>query len=181
MVKLLLISFTICLLLLSSFSANSKGKPRKPKFRTTNIGSNFIGTQASLYIKELKGYRGSVFFDFFAESEKRFAITLNIGAGYINASNDSTLTSREVFIPFSSHLIYGFNNYGDVGVGTMYFVERNIISPYFYLGYRYQPATGGFSIKAGIELFLDRLRDRINRDIQKIGLYGPVIGLGYAF
>ncbi|MCX7955300.1 MAG: hypothetical protein N3A01_08975 [Bacteroidales bacterium] len=163
------------------YSTELKSKPRKTKFRTSNLGANFIGTQGAIYLKELKGYKGSIFFDFFAESEKRFAITLNMGAGYISASNDSTLTSREIFIPFSSHLIYGFNNYGDFGIGTLYFIDRKKITPYFYVGYRYQPASGGFSVKAGLELFLDRLTDRINRDIQKIGLYGPVIGLGYAF
>ncbi|MCX7954767.1 MAG: hypothetical protein N3A01_06215 [Bacteroidales bacterium] len=178
---ILLILFFLCNCSSSAVSDESCIKPRRIKFKRTKLGSNFIGVKSSLYFIDIKGYSASVFFDFFAESEDKFFITLNFGGGYINAKNeDKTFISNEYFIPVSGHLIYGDNSYFDFGIGASYFITRKIIDPYFYIGYRFQPSIGGLSFKAGAEMLIDRLKIG-NLEAQKIGLIGITFSIGYSF
>lgn len=175
-----LITFLIENCIFSS-TINEYNKPRRTKFKKTKLGSNFIGIKSSIYVIDIKGLSSCVFFDFFAESEDKFSITICLEGGYINVKNeDKTFFTNEYFIPVSGHLIYGENSYFDCGIGASYFLKRETITPYFYLGYRFQPSLGGLSFKAGAEMFIDRLKIN-NLETQKIGILGPTFSIGFAF
>jgi len=173
--------FTFDLFSYSNFFENNlEKKIRKRKFRTTVMGGNFLNIGSALYFKEAKGFRTAISFDFFAQKEKKFILTLDFGAGYIYYADNNSIKKKSIFFPTLIHLLYGENNYLDLGYGAMYLVSHNFITPLFYLGYRYQPFVGGLSFKLGCEVFLERTY-KAEVDVQKVGIFGLKFGFGYSF
>ncbi|MCX7861791.1 MAG: hypothetical protein N2449_02215 [Bacteroidales bacterium] len=156
-------------------------KPRRSKFKRQRLGSHTLMGEAGMFYGYYKGLRYSFNYDGILEAEENHALTLRLGIGYSQATNDSTVLGQEVFIPISIHVIIGKKNHFDLGLGGYYFENRKDITPMLFIGFRHQNPKGGFTYRIGADIHMERVYDLRGRNLQKTAVYGPLIALGWSF
>lgn len=156
-------------------------KPRRKKFKRQRLGSQTLLGEAGYFMGYYEGMRYSFNYDGILQSDETNALTIRLGIGYSQATNDSTVFGQEVFIPISIHLLMGVKNHFDLGLGGYYFENRKVITPFIFIGFRHQNPKGGFAYRIGADIHLERVYDLKGRNLQKTAIFGPLIALGWSF
>lgn len=163
-----------------SLIENELTKPR-PGFKKRRLGLHTLFLEGGYFIGYYNGLRYSVNYDLLLQSSEKSALTLRIGAGLNKATNDSTVNEDEVFFPFGINLLFGHVNHFELGLGGYYFENRQVLNPYFSIGFRHQKPRGGFMYRIAFDLHLERVYDMQGRNIAKTSVMGPIVGIGWNF
>lgn len=155
-------------------------RPR-PGFKKRRYATHTFYAEAGLFAGYYQGKRYSINYELLAQSAERNALTLRIGYGHNEASNDSSYHGNEKFVPVAVNILIGYKNLFEIGIGSYYYVVRKIITPYISLGFRHQKPQGGFNYKIAVDLHLERVFDLKGKELQKTGVFGPIIGAGWTF
>lgn len=142
-------------------------KPRRSKFKRQRLASHALLGEIGMFYGYYKGVRYSLNYDGIVQTAEANALTLRVGIGYSQATNDSTVLGQEVFIPISVHVILGNKNHFDIGLGGYYFENRKDITPMLFLGFRHQNPKGGFTYRLGVDIHMERVYDLRGRNLQK--------------
>ena len=155
-------------------------KPRRG-FKKRRYGRHTFFLEYGYFSGYYEGQRYSINYDLLAQSSESNALTLRIGYGQNDASNDSTYRGDERFLPLGINILLGTKNQLEIGLGGYFYLERKILTPYLSLGFRHQNPKGGFMYRVAFDMHLERVYDTHGREIQKTAVYGPLIGLGWTF
>lgn len=155
--------------------------PRRSKFKRQRYGSHTFFGEAGMIYGYYTGLRYSINYDGILQATDFTALSIRIGLGYSKATNDSTVKGQEIFFPVAIHIFFGEKNDFDIGMGGYYYDNRQIVTPYLYIGFRHQNPKGGFTYRIGADIHLERVYDLKGRNLQKTAVYGPMIGLGWSF
>ena len=156
------------------------GKPRRG-FTKRRYGRHTFFLEGGLFGGYYTGKRYSINYDLLAQSGESNALTIRVGYGQNEASNDSTYKGDERFLPLGINILIGRTNHFEIGFGGYYYMERGIINPYVSLGFRHQHPKGGIFYRIALDMHLERVIDTQGKEIQKTAVFGPVIGLGWTF
>ncbi len=167
-----------------SYDENGLGldsKPRRSKFKRQRLASNTLLGEVGYFMGYYKGMRYSFNYDAILQAEESTCLSIRLGIGYSQATNDSTVIGQEVFFPISVHVLFGIKNQFDIGLGSYYFENRQHLTPFIFIGFRHQNPKGGLTYRIGGDIHLERVYDLIGRNLQKTAIYGPLIAIGWSF
>jgi hypothetical protein len=156
-------------------------KPRRSKFKRQRLGSQTFYLEGGYFYGYYKGLRYSLNYDGILQADETNALSIRLGVGYSQATNDSTVVGQEVFFPVSIHVFFGKKNHFDIGLGGYYFENRQVITPMLFIGFRHQNPKGGIMYRIGADIHLERVYDLKGKDLQKTAVYGPLVSVGWSF
>ncbi len=150
-------------------------------FKKRRYGRHTFFVEGGYFAGYYTGKRYSINYDILAQASESNALTIRIGYGRNEATNDSTYLGGEKFIPLGINILIGRKNQFEVALGGYYYTVRKILTPYLSLGFRHQNPKGGFMYRLALDMHLERVLDTRGNEIQKTAVYGPLIGLGWTF
>ena len=150
-------------------------------FTKRRYGRHTFYVEAGLFGGYYTGKRYSLNYDLLAQSGESNALSIRLGYGQNESSNDSTYHGDEKFIPIGINVLLGSRNLFELGLGGYYYTERGIITPYVSIGFRHQNPKGGFMYRVAFDMHLERVYDAKGVELQKTAVFGPIVGLGWTF
>lgn len=165
----------------TSHYKNNFEKPKQSKFSKKRYGTYTVMGEGGYLWGYYKGMRYTFNFDCILQSTENSAFSARLGIGYSEAVNDSTVKGSNIFFPLSIHILWGIKNSFDMGAGIYYYKNREVFTPFLFLGFRHQKPKGGFMYRAGADIHLERVRNMNGKDLQKTAVFGPLVGIGWTF
>jgi hypothetical protein len=155
----------------------------KPKrgFKKRRYGRHTFFVEYGYFFGYYKGPRYSLNYDILAQSGESNALSIRLGYGKNDATNDTTYKGDEEYIPIGINVLLGRSNLFEIGAGIYYYLERQKPIPYFSLGFRHQQSKGGFFYRIAFDVQFERSYDANGREIGKTGVYGPLAAVGWTF
>ena len=155
-------------------------KPRRG-FTKRRYGRHVFYLEGGYFAGYYTGKRYSINYELIAQSGESNALTLRLGYGQNEATNDSTYLGNEKYVPIAINILIGQRNLFELGLGGYYYTFRKIITPYASIGFRHMHPKGGFTYRLALDIHLERLVDAKGKELQKTAVFGPIIGLGWTF